>query len=97
MRGASCHSIGGRCRHHRARRGGGGVTRRCVSVRHHRTAAHFEKGSYPKADDPHDDEPDWIYRRHGHTERMTQAVYGRVTDDRLTAAAEVFSRAIGQS
>jgi len=28
---------------------------------------------------------------------MTQAVYGRVTDDRLTAAAEVFSRAIGQS
>lgn len=28
---------------------------------------------------------------HGHTERMTQAVYGRVTDDRLTAAAEVFS------
>ena len=30
---------------------------------------------------------------HGHTERMTQAVYGRVTDDRLTAAAEVLSRA----
>jgi integrase len=28
---------------------------------------------------------------HGHTERMTQAVYGRVTDDRLTAAADVFS------
>jgi integrase len=28
---------------------------------------------------------------HGHTERMTQAVYGRVTDDRLTAAAQVFS------
>jgi integrase len=27
---------------------------------------------------------------HGHTERMTQAVYGRVTDDRLTAAAKVF-------
>jgi hypothetical protein len=27
---------------------------------------------------------------HGHTERMTQAVYGRVTDDRLTAAADVF-------
>jgi len=24
---------------------------------------------------------------HGHTERMTQAVYGRVTDDRLTAAS----------
>ncbi|HEX3288443.1 MAG TPA: site-specific integrase, partial [Mycobacterium sp.] len=35
---------------------------------------------------------------HGHTERMTQAVYGRVTDDRLTAAAEVFGqpRAVGQ-
>lgn len=28
---------------------------------------------------------------HGHTERMTQAIYGRVTDDRITAAAEVFS------
>ncbi len=28
---------------------------------------------------------------HGHTERMTQAVYGRVTDDRLTAASAVFS------
>jgi hypothetical protein len=24
---------------------------------------------------------------HGHTERMTQAVYGRVTDDRIAAAA----------
>lgn len=34
---------------------------------------------------------------HGHTERMTQAVYGRVTDDRLTAASAVFSSAIGQS
>ena len=34
---------------------------------------------------------------HGHTERMTQAVYGRVTDDRLTAASAVFSTAIGQS
>src|SRR5271156_5304081 len=34
---------------------------------------------------------------HGHTERMTQAVYGRVTDDRLTAASAVFApRAIGQ-
>ena len=33
---------------------------------------------------------------HGHTERMTQAVYGRVTDDRLTAAADVFSSALGQ-
>ena len=30
---------------------------------------------------------------HGHTERMTQAVYGRVTDDRIIAAAEVFSDA----
>jgi hypothetical protein len=35
---------------------------------------------------------------HGHTERMTQAVYGRVTDDRLTATSAVFApRAIGQS
>jgi integrase len=35
---------------------------------------------------------------HGHTERMTQAVYGRVTDDRLTAASAVFSGpAVGQS
>ena len=35
---------------------------------------------------------------HGHTERMTQAVYGRVTDDRLTAASTVFSApALGQS
>ena len=34
---------------------------------------------------------------HGHTERMTQAVYGRVTDDRITAAAQVFSEAIGGS
>ena len=34
---------------------------------------------------------------HGHTERMTQAVYGRVTDDRLTAASAVFEpRALGQ-
>ena len=33
---------------------------------------------------------------HGHTERMTQAVFGRVTDDRLTAAADVFSSALGQ-
>jgi integrase len=30
---------------------------------------------------------------HGHTERMTQAVYGRVTDDRLTAASAVFGTA----
>ncbi|MDT5287023.1 MAG: hypothetical protein QOF88_1912, partial [Mycobacterium sp.] len=30
------------------------------------------------------------------TERMTQAVYGRVTHDRLTAAANVFSSAVGQ-
>jgi hypothetical protein len=34
---------------------------------------------------------------HGHTERVTQAVYGRVTDDRPTAASAVFSSAIGQS
>ena len=34
---------------------------------------------------------------HGHTERMTMAVYGRVTDDRLTAASAVFSAAVGQS
>ncbi|WP_228032312.1 site-specific integrase [Mycolicibacterium sp. P9-22] len=34
---------------------------------------------------------------HGHTERMTQAVYGRVTDDRLTAASAVFSAPVGQS
>lgn len=35
---------------------------------------------------------------HGHTERMTQAVYGRVTDDRLTAAAAVFTvPAVGQN
>lgn len=35
---------------------------------------------------------------HGHTERMTQAVYGRVTDDRLTAASAVFAkRSVGQS
>ena len=33
----------------------------------------------------------------GHTERMTQAVYGRVTDDRLTAASAVFSEVVGQS
>lgn len=31
---------------------------------------------------------------HGHTERMTQAMYGRVTDDRLNAAANVFSSAV---
>jgi hypothetical protein len=35
---------------------------------------------------------------HGHTERMTQAVCGRVTDDRLIAASTVFEpRALGQS
>ncbi|MGV0991174.1 MAG: tyrosine-type recombinase/integrase [Mycobacterium sp.] len=32
---------------------------------------------------------------HGHTERMTQAVYGRVTDARLTAAANVLAKKIG--
>ena len=31
---------------------------------------------------------------HGHSERMTTAVYGRVTEDRLTAAANVFSSAV---
>ncbi|MDH3009264.1 MULTISPECIES: tyrosine-type recombinase/integrase [Gordonia] len=30
---------------------------------------------------------------HGHSERMTTAVYGRVSDDRLKAAATVLSRA----
>jgi integrase len=41
---------------------------------------------------------DVIAAWHGHTERMTQAVYGRVTDGRLTAAASaVSSPAIGQS
>jgi hypothetical protein len=35
---------------------------------------------------------------HGDAERMTQAVYGRVTNDRLTAASAVFAPpAIGQS
>ncbi|MDP0399222.1 MULTISPECIES: tyrosine-type recombinase/integrase [Tsukamurella] len=34
---------------------------------------------------------------HGHSERMTTGVYGRVSDDRLKAAADVFSKAIGQS
>ncbi|STZ42565.1 site-specific integrase [Mycolicibacterium gilvum] len=34
---------------------------------------------------------------HGHTERMTQAVYGRVTDDRLTAASAVFSAGSGSA
>ena len=34
---------------------------------------------------------------HGHTERMTTAVYGRVTDERLTAASAAFSSVIGQS
>jgi hypothetical protein len=33
---------------------------------------------------------------HCHTERMTQAVCGRVTDDRLTEAADVLSSAVGQ-
>lgn len=33
---------------------------------------------------------------HGHTERMTTAVYGRVTDDRLAAASAVFSAPLGQ-
>ena len=35
---------------------------------------------------------------HGHAERMTPAVYGRVTDGRMTAASAVFSAGvIGQS
>jgi integrase len=34
---------------------------------------------------------------HGHSERMTQAVYGRVSDDRLAAASAVMGTAIGQS
>jgi integrase len=34
---------------------------------------------------------------HGHTERMTQAVYGRVTDDRLSSASATFSAAVRQS
>jgi hypothetical protein len=34
---------------------------------------------------------------HGPTERMTQAVYGRLTGDRLTAAADVFSPAVEHS
>ncbi|WP_343602909.1 hypothetical protein [Mycobacterium sp.] len=34
---------------------------------------------------------DVVAARPGHTERMTQAVYERVADDRLTAAAGVFS------
>jgi hypothetical protein len=31
---------------------------------------------------------------HGHTERMTQAVYGRVTDDRLTVGRETWIRTL---
>jgi integrase len=34
---------------------------------------------------------------HGHSERMTQPVYGRVSDDRLAAASVVLSNAVGQS
>lgn len=34
---------------------------------------------------------------HGHSERMTTAVYGRVSDDRLKSAAEAFSKAVGNS
>ena len=34
---------------------------------------------------------------HLHERRMIQAVYGRVTDDRLTAASAVFSSTVGQS
>lgn len=41
--------------------------------------------------------PAMVAAWHGHTERMTTAVYGRVTDDRLTAASAVLSPAIGRS
>lgn len=34
---------------------------------------------------------------HGHSERMTTAVYGRVSDERLAAASAVLSEAVGQS
>ncbi|AFA74236.1 integrase family protein [Gordonia polyisoprenivorans VH2] len=34
---------------------------------------------------------------HGHSERMTTAVYGRVSDDRLAAASAAISAAVGQS
>lgn len=34
---------------------------------------------------------------HGHSERMTTAVYGRVSDDRLKPAADVLSKAVGNS
>jgi hypothetical protein len=33
---------------------------------------------------------------HGHSERMTQPVYGCVSDDRLAAASLVLSNAVGQ-
>ena len=33
---------------------------------------------------------------HGHTERMTTAVYGRVIDSRLAAASAVFSSAAAE-
>lgn len=39
---------------------------------------------------------DFVAAWHGHTARMTQAVYGRVTDDRMIAASAVFSSAVGQ-
>ncbi|ORA56361.1 site-specific integrase [Mycobacteroides franklinii] len=35
--------------------------------------------------------PTWLPAWHGHAERTTQAVYGRVTDDRLIAASAVIS------
>jgi integrase len=40
---------------------------------------------------------DVVAARHVHTERMTQAVYGRVTDTRLTAAANVLAKKLGTS
>ncbi|BBY16977.1 hypothetical protein MLIT_25690 [Mycolicibacterium litorale] len=48
---------------------------------------------FPSGDGVASVEPAW----HGHTERMTQAAYGRVTDDRRTAASAVFSAAVGQT
>lgn len=43
------------------------------------------------------DPADVVAAWHGHSERMTTAVYGRVSDDRLKAASEVFSKAVGNS
>ncbi|MCJ0895826.1 tyrosine-type recombinase/integrase [Rhodococcus sp. ARC_M13] len=40
---------------------------------------------------------DVVVAWHGHSERMTQAVYGRVSNDRLVAASAALSEAVGQS